>query len=173
MWQFKPFPDYWHLLPYLYSSPSCCRTQSQQKSSLLLPRKKSRSPYIEIPSSFWTKTHCLDTHQLLMLLILSAKTIAFLLRQITVIGLWIISSSGSLIKWLPWLFYLSCVSLTYIALLVSSFFSQDFIYLFLERGKEGEGEGEKCQCVVASHMPTTTDPAHNPGMCPKLGISLG
>ena len=31
---------------------------------------------------------------------------------------------------------------------------------------EGEREGEKHQCVVASHMPTTGDLACNPGMCP-------
>ena len=41
-----------------------------------------------------------------------------------------------------------------------------FIYLFLERGREGEREGEKHQCVVASCTPTTGDPARNPGMCP-------
>ena len=29
------------------------------------------------------------------------------------------------------------------------------IYLFSERGREGEREGEKHQCVVASHMPPT------------------
>ena len=33
-------------------------------------------------------------------------------------------------------------------------------------GKEGEREGEKDQCVVASHTPPTGDLAHNPGMCP-------
>ena len=30
---------------------------------------------------------------------------------------------------------------------------KDFIYLFLERGREGEREGEKDQCVVASCTP--------------------
>ena len=40
-----------------------------------------------------------------------------------------------------------------------------FIYL-LERGREGEREGEKHQCVVASHVAPTGDPARNPGMCP-------
>ena len=40
-----------------------------------------------------------------------------------------------------------------------------FIYLFLERGREGEREGEKYQCVVAFHMPPTGDLPHNPGMC--------
>ena len=34
---------------------------------------------------------------------------------------------------------------------------------FRERGKEGEGEGEKHPCVVASHMLPTGDLAHNAG----------
>ena len=37
-----------------------------------------------------------------------------------------------------------------------------FIYLFRERGKEGE----KHQCVVASRAPPTGDLACHPGMCP-------
>ena len=41
-----------------------------------------------------------------------------------------------------------------------------FIYLFLERGREGEKEGENHQCVVASQPPPTGDLAHNPGLCP-------
>ena len=45
-------------------------------------------------------------------------------------------------------------------------FFKDFIYLFRDGGKEGEGEGEKHQCVVASHAPLVGDLAHNPGMCP-------
>ena len=36
--------------------------------------------------------------------------------------------------------------------------------MFRERGREGEREGEKHQCVVVSHMPPTGDPACNPGM---------
>ena len=51
-------------------------------------------------------------------------------------------------------------------------FLKDFIYLFLERGRKGEREGEKHQCVVATHMPPTGNLAHNPGMCPRLGIEL-
>ena len=43
-------------------------------------------------------------------------------------------------------------------------FLEDFI--FKERGREGEREGEKHQCVVTSHMPPTGDLAQNPGMCP-------
>ena len=50
------------------------------------------------------------------------------------------------------------------------FFNIWFIYLrfclFLERGREGEREEQKRQCVVASHAPPTGDLAHNAGMCP-------
>ena len=54
------------------------------------------------------------------------------------------------------------------------FFKILFIYLFLrfyllifrEKGRERDREGEKHQCVVASHAPPTGDLAHNPGMCP-------
>ena len=50
-------------------------------------------------------------------------------------------------------------------------FFKDFIYLFLERGREGEKEGEKYQCVVASRAPPTGDLAHNPGMCPDSELN--
>ena len=42
------------------------------------------------------------------------------------------------------------------------------IYLvsFRERGREGEREAKKHQCVVTSHVPPTGDLACNPGMCP-------
>ena len=46
------------------------------------------------------------------------------------------------------------------------FIFKDFIYLFLERGKRREKEGEKHQCVVASCASPTGDLARNPGMCP-------
>ena len=46
------------------------------------------------------------------------------------------------------------------------FLFKDIIYLFLERGREEEREGEKHKCVVASHTPPTGDLACNPGMCP-------
>ena len=42
------------------------------------------------------------------------------------------------------------------------FFKILFIYLFRQRGRGGEREGEKHQCVVASHMPPTGGLAHNP-----------
>ena len=40
----------------------------------------------------------------------------------------------------------------------------DFIYLFLERGREGAREGEKHQVWLPLKLPTG-DLAHNPGMC--------
>ena len=51
------------------------------------------------------------------------------------------------------------------------YFSKDFLkrfYLsvFRERGREGEREGEKHQCVVASHTFPTGGLARNPGMGP-------
>ena len=54
-----------------------------------------------------------------------------------------------------------------VTLMVDLFFSffLDYIYLFLERGKGKEKEGEKHHCVVASHAPPTRDLSHNPGMC--------
>ena len=38
--------------------------------------------------------------------------------------------------------------------------------LFIFREREGEREGEKHQCVLASCMPPTGDLAHTPGMYP-------
>ena len=46
------------------------------------------------------------------------------------------------------------------------FFKKDFIYSFLEKGREGEREEEKHHCVVASQMPPTGDLACNSGVCP-------
>ena len=40
------------------------------------------------------------------------------------------------------------------------------LFIFRDRGKEGEREGGKHQCVVASHVAPTGDQARNPGMCP-------
>ena len=48
-----------------------------------------------------------------------------------------------------------------------SFFKKRFyLFIFGERGREGEREEDKHQCVVASHVPPTGGLAHNPGMCP-------
>ena len=43
--------------------------------------------------------------------------------------------------------------------------------LFRERGREGEREGEKYQCVVAPHIPPTGDLARNPGVCPDWELN--
>ena len=47
-----------------------------------------------------------------------------------------------------------------------SFLKRFYLFIFRARGREGEREGEKHQCVVASHMPRMWDLANNPGMCP-------
>ena len=46
-----------------------------------------------------------------------------------------------------------------------------YLFIFRERGREGEREGEKHQRVVASHMPPTGDLARNPGMCPDWELN--
>ena len=47
------------------------------------------------------------------------------------------------------------------------FFKKRFYpFIFLERGREGEREGEKYQYVVVSQASPTGDLACNPGMCP-------
>ena len=45
-------------------------------------------------------------------------------------------------------------------------FLRFYLFIFRERGKKGEREGEKYQCVVASCVPPTGDMVCNPGMCP-------
>ena len=47
-----------------------------------------------------------------------------------------------------------------------NFFLSFFIYVLLERGREGEREEERHQCAIASHVSRTEDLVHNPGMCP-------
>ena len=41
------------------------------------------------------------------------------------------------------------------------------LFIFRQRGREGEREGEKHQCVVASRVPHTGDLALNLGRCPE------
>ena len=41
-----------------------------------------------------------------------------------------------------------------------------YLFIFREKGKEGQRKGEKHQSVVASHMPPTGDLSGNPGLCP-------
>ena len=50
-------------------------------------------------------------------------------------------------------------------------FLRFYLFTFRERGREGEREGEKYQCVVASSMPPTGDLACNPGMCPAWELN--
>ena len=45
------------------------------------------------------------------------------------------------------------------------------MYLFLEREREEEREGEKHQCVVATLALPTVDLVHNPGMCPDWELN--
>ena len=45
-------------------------------------------------------------------------------------------------------------------------FKRFYLFIFRERGTEGEREGEKHQCVVASRLPPAEDLVRNPGMCP-------
>ena len=49
---------------------------------------------------------------------------------------------------------------------MSGFLKSFYLFAFRGRGKEEEREGEKHQCVVASHTPPTGGLAFNPGMCP-------
>ena len=70
-----------------------------------------------------------------------------------------------LCPYFKWMFLvLSCMSSLFFPLI-------DFIYLFLERGREGEREGKKHQCVVASRVPSTGELSHNPGMCPDWELN--
>ena len=45
-------------------------------------------------------------------------------------------------------------------------FFKVYLFIFRVRGREGDREGEKHQCVVSSSVPPTRDLARNPGMCP-------
>ena len=71
---------------------------------------------------------------------------------------------------------LYCSSLRYVSYVKKysakiGFFKR-FIYLFLEKGREGEREGEKHQCVVASRAPPTGDLSCYPGVCPDWESNL-
>ena len=53
-----------------------------------------------------------------------------------------------------------------VSIIMSSFLKRFYLFIFREGGKEGEREGEKHQCVIASHTLPAGDLAHNPGMFP-------
>ena len=52
-----------------------------------------------------------------------------------------------------------------------SFFLRFYLFTFKQRGREGEREGEKPQCVVASCAPPAGDLSCNPGMCPDWELN--
>ena len=45
-------------------------------------------------------------------------------------------------------------------------FLKFYLFIYFQREGKGGRKGEKHQYVVASHVSTTGDLAHNPGMCP-------
>ena len=49
---------------------------------------------------------------------------------------------------------------------VSLFFILFYLFIFREKAKEGEREGEKHQCAVASHVPCTREPGLQPRHVP-------
>ena len=49
----------------------------------------------------------------------------------------------------------------------SEFLKSFYLFIFRERGREGEREGEKHQCVVASHVALTRELVRNP-LVPSL-----
>ena len=53
------------------------------------------------------------------------------------------------------------------------FFTRFYLFIFRQLGKEGDREGEKHQCVVASHASPTGDLALQPRHVPWLGIGIG
>ena len=87
-------------------------------------------------------------------------------------------SSAIITKWLP------CAIMIHYQLLNISlhwwnlhplkqifYLFKDCIYLFLERGREEEKDGEEHQCVVASCVHLTGDLAYNSGMCPDWELN--
>ena len=51
------------------------------------------------------------------------------------------------------------------------FFLRFYLFTFRQKERVGEREGEKHQCVVASHESPTGDLACNPGMCPDWELN--
>ena len=52
-----------------------------------------------------------------------------------------------------------------------NFLKRFYLFIFRERGREGEREVEKHQCVVACHMAPSGDLACNPDMCPDWELN--
>ena len=53
----------------------------------------------------------------------------------------------------------------------TTFFKSFYLFIFRERGREGEKEGEKLRCVVVSYASPTGDLACNSGMCPDWELN--
>ena len=62
-----------------------------------------------------------------------------------------------------YLFYVTLLFL--LTINVEEHFLRFYLFIFIEKGREGERAGEKHQCVVASCAPPTADLAHNSVMC--------
>ena len=50
--------------------------------------------------------------------------------------------------------------------MIFPFLKRFYLFIFSQRGREGEREGEKHQCVVVSQVPHTVDLAHKPAYAP-------
>ena len=50
-------------------------------------------------------------------------------------------------------------------------FKRFYLLIYRQKLREGEREGEKHQCVVASYVPPTGDLASNPDMCPDRELN--
>ena len=57
-------------------------------------------------------------------------------------------------------------NLAFLNMNAKPFLKRFYLFIFRERGREGEREGEKHQCVVDSHVGLTGDLSCNPVMCP-------
>ena len=75
--------------------------------------------------------------------------------------LWLPPSINHLLQF----YYICLVIKELLSSITGFFFFRLYLFIFEHRGREGEREGEKHQCVVASLMPPAGDLAHNPGMC--------
>ena len=71
-----------------------------------------------------------------------------------------------------WCLHGISLSILLFSLLHIVFFKDSYLIVFRGSRREGKRDGEKHQCVVASHVPLTGDLACNPGMCRRLGIEL-
>ena len=63
----------------------------------------------------------------------------------------------------------ACTTLYFMGILILFFIF--YLFIFRQRGREGEREGEKHQWAVVSHAPPTGDLACNPGMCPDWELN--